>query len=261
LPRDGLIFTLTCLMILASQACSSTGATAIPPADFEILFIGNSHSSRNDLPETVALLLESALPEQSAYATAAPRWAFLAERIDDGVTQKSLDSRNWTHVVLQAQKYSSSGRYFYPVDAALEWIRRVRAQEATPVLFPEWPRRGNSEEGQRVFDLHRQIAAIEPACVAPIGQAWDMAADRYPKLRLYAGDGNHANRAGTLLTAYVFFELISGSQASLLPDIPGLNVDSTTQEQLRSVASTAMLIYPVPEWCRGAPKSNATKHN
>ncbi len=28
------------------------------------------------------------------------------------------------------------------------------------MMFPEWPRRGNTEEGQRVHELHLQIAAL-----------------------------------------------------------------------------------------------------
>jgi hypothetical protein len=216
----------------------------IPPVhaeqDYELLFIGNSHSSANDLPGLVSTLIEAGLPGKKARSKLAPGWGFLADRIDDDVTQQSLEKRNWTHVILQAQKYSSSGVYFYPTDAAEEWIRRVRAKGAEPILFPEWPRRGNHEEGFRVHQLHLSIAAKEPACVAPIGLAWEASIAAYPGLDLHAPDGNHSNPTGALLTAYVLYEVISGQSAMALPNISGVGVNHANQQILREVASTTV---------------------
>ena len=83
-------------------------------ADYQLLFLGNSHSAFNNLPGLVATLIETGLPGKSAISELAPGFKFLDERLNDGVTQELLESQNWTHVFLQAQKYSSSGLYFYP---------------------------------------------------------------------------------------------------------------------------------------------------
>jgi hypothetical protein len=177
------------------------------------------------------------MPGSQAASALAPGYRYLADRIDDGETQALLNSRPWTHVILQAQKYSSSGLYFYPTDAAEEWIRRVRARQAEPILFPEWPRRGNTEEGPRVHELHLSIAAREPACVAPIGLAWEESTARYPGLALHAPDGNHSNPTGALLTAFVLYEVITGLPASGLPYVPTIAIDAATQQNLREVAT------------------------
>jgi hypothetical protein len=156
------------------------------------------------------------------------------------VTQQSLESRAWTHIILQAQKYSTSGMYSYPTDAAEEWIRRVKAQGAEPILFPEWPREGNTEEGQRVHDLHLGIASREPACVAPVGLAWEETIRAFPELDLYAADGNHSNINGATLTSFVFYEVITGQPASGLPYIPGIGVSADTQQKLRDAATVVV---------------------
>jgi hypothetical protein len=208
-----------------------------PPEHFELLFLGNSHSAANDLPGMVTKLITAGVPGAQARSALAPGYRYLDERLTDGQTQPLLDSRAWTHVILQAQKYSSSGQYYYPTDAAEEWIRRTRAKQAEPVLFPEWPRRGNTEEGLRVHELHLSIAAREPACVAPIGLAWEQALARYPQLKLHASDGNHANPNGSLLTAFVLYQVIAGLPASALPFVPSVGVDASTQQNLREVAS------------------------
>lgn len=207
---------------------------------YEILFIGNSHSAANDLPGLVTTLIKTGVPEASAQYGLAPGFLFLADRIDDGVTQPLLQSRSWSHVILQAQKYSSSGQYFYPTHAAEEWIRRATSQNARPILFPEWPRRGNTEEGQRVHNLHLDIATRESACVAPVGLAWEASIAQYPGLNLHAADGNHANLNGALLTAFVFYQVITLQSAADLPYVPSINVSANTQQQLREAASAVV---------------------
>ncbi len=214
------------------------------PVQFQILLIGNSHSSKNDLPELIQTLIEQAQPGTTVHVHAVPRWGFLADRLDDKVTQKTLDAQTWTHVILQAQKYSSSGRYYYPTDAAEEWIRRVRQSGATPILFPEWARRGNNEEGQRIYELHMQIASRESACVAPVGFAWHLTQLTNPSIRLHARDGNHSNANGALLTAFVLYQAITGDSAADLPDIGSVKTDAGIQKLLRESASEAHSAKP-----------------
>ncbi len=47
----------------------------------------------------------------------APRFGFLADRVNDGVSEQKLESDQWTHVILQAEKYSSTRSNSYPTTA------------------------------------------------------------------------------------------------------------------------------------------------
>jgi hypothetical protein len=228
---SSLLRGLFIVLVLNLSACGLVGASSSvqglsekPIADYELLFIGNSHSSANKLPDLVAMLIEAGVQGKTANAERAPGWKFLAERLNDGVTQKTIEARAWSHVFLQAQKYSSTGMYSYPTDAAEEWIRRIKSTNAQAILFPEWPRRGNTEEGQRVYKLHLSIASREAACVAPVGPVWDATILKYPEITLHASDGNHSNTNGALLTAYVFYQVITGKNADELAYIPEINV-------------------------------------
>jgi hypothetical protein len=235
----GFFLPLVCGALLAVSNIANAA-----PDDYQVLLIGNSHSSKNDLPDLIEYLIEIGHPDAAVYVDVAPRWVFLAERIGDKVTQKTLESRQWTHVVLQAQKYSSSGKYYYPTSAAEEWIRRIKTLNARPILFPEWPREGNSEEGPRVHALHMSIAEREPACVAPMGLAWQTVIDENPDLRLHARDGNHSNKNGVLLTALVLYQTITGEAADELPDISKGRIDPEVQKVLRIAASNAHRTLP-----------------
>jgi len=231
------------VLCLLATSCTTASPSATG-ADYEILFIGNSHSSSNGLPELVAKLIETGLPGKTAYANDVPRWGFLAERLKDGLTQKTLQNNSWSHVILQGQKYSSSGRYYYPTDAAIEWIRRIKKKNSVPILFPEWARKGNHEEGQRIHKLHLQIAAVESVCVAPVGLAWELMRAVDPSLRMHAADGNHASLNGTLLTAFIFYEVITSQSAANLPYDPHIKVNADNQKKLREAASRTLEIHP-----------------
>ena len=221
-----------------------TQTILIPQNDIEILFIGNSHSANHDLPQLVATLLKSGMEDTTVYADLAPGYSFLVDRLGDNVTHEKIKSRNWSFVILQAQKYSSSGLYSYPTTAAEQWIRRSTAQNAVSIMFPEWPRRGNYEEGLRVHGIHLRIASREPACVAPVGLAWDHMIAIDPTIPLHAADGNHSNLNGALLTAYVFYQVISEQSAKALSYIPEIAVSETNQRIFREVAADIVAANP-----------------
>jgi hypothetical protein len=241
------------LVVMSISGCSSDGTTfssnatnnsysqisdlaAMPRADFEVLFIGNSHSSANKLPQLLATLIKTSAPDVDVNTGLAPSYRFLDERINDGVTLEVLHARQWTHVFLQAQKYSTTGRYYYPTDAAQEWVKNIKLLQATPIMFPEWPRYRNTQEGQRIYQLHLSIADQEAACVAPVGPVWDEFSRRHPNIKLHASDGNHSNLNGALLTAYVFFQIITSKPANVLGYIPQIAVSEPIQEKLKVVA-------------------------
>ena len=249
------------LLLMLLGACGGGGGTAATPgdpppasgvADITLLFMGNSHTSNHDVPGMVAAMVRAARPGRSVFATEAPGWMFLEERSRDAASLELLDRRRWSYVVLQAQKYSTSGAFFYPIDGAVVLAQRARAGGAVPVMFPEWPLRG-VDETQRIYDLHVSIAQVAPACVAPVGQAWDLALARFPAMVLYDPDGNHSASAGAFLAALVLASTISGAAPDTLPFIPGVNVEADDQARLRAAAADAVRATPPRQYCPADP--------
>ncbi|MCS4307165.1 hypothetical protein M2404_001492 [Rheinheimera pacifica] len=208
---------------------------------YQILLVGNSHVRSNNLSSVLSALLEQGTGK-TTITTIAPGGAYLDERLSDGVTLAALQSHNWSHVIWQAQKYSTTGQYSYSTAASEYWVGLTKQLAATPIMFPEHPRRGNAEEGMRVYLLHLGIAEREASCVAPVGPAWDNAIAMLPQTSFHS-DGNHASLAGTLLTALVFYEIISGESADELPYMPEIALAEQLQAQLRQVASATLQQY------------------
>jgi hypothetical protein len=230
------------------------GAASNPPppatTDISLLFMGNSHTVANNLPNMVADMVRAGKPGKTVAAVVAPGGMFLEERLHDAPTLALMRSQAWSHVIFQAQKYSTSGQFSYSTAEAKELIRISRAQRAVPVMFPEWPRK-DIDETQRIYDLHVSIAQAESACVAPIGQAWDLALARVPTLTLHATDGNHSVPAGAFLTALVLYATITGQSPLDLPPMPQYPVELSLQETLRGIAAETVQTIPPRMWCPG----------
>lgn len=223
--------------------------TGPPPAaaDVSVLMMGNSHTSLGQLPQQLADLLRAGSPGRMVHVEVAPGWMFLDQRSTDAPSLALLRSRRWTAVVLQAQKYSSSGQFVYSTAEAESLVVLARSAGALPVLFPEWARRG-IDETARIHALHTGIASRQPACVAAIGQAWDLALARHPGLALHDADGNHANEAGAQLAALMLYASLTGSSPRFLPPIAGA-VEAQVQQWLRAVAGDTLAGFPARQHC------------
>ena len=208
---------------------------------YKVLLMGNSHAS--GLYPVLADLLALGQPEKPIVVQLASSGGFLVDRVTDGVSHLDLEREPWTHVILQGQKYSTTGAFSYPTDAAEYWIRGSKQQGATPIMFPEHPREGNTWEGQTLWDLHKGIAVRENTCVAPVGLVWDEVRFRAPSLVLHQSDGNHASGAGLLLTALVFYPIITGQPVESLPELSSFGIDAATGQMMKAVVSALLYNY------------------
>lgn len=219
-------------------------------APLPVLMMGNSHTDLNALPLRLQALLQARLPGREVTVTVAPDWLFLDERLGHAPSMALLQGRRWGVVVLQAQRYSSSGQFSYSTLEAQALVRLARAQGALPVLFPEWPRRGVDETG-RIQALHQSIAQAEPACLAPVATAFDAALARQPGLVLHASDGNHSSPAGADLAARVLAATITGAPPPAPADPATLpaDVDAATRLGLQQAADEALRQWPARRLC------------
>lgn len=218
-------------------------ATRDPDGVLRLVFLGNSHTARHDVPGTVAALLRTALPGTRVQAVRAPTLLHLQHRATHAPTLDLLADGSWDVVVLQAQDYSTSGRHRYPTDGAAALVRRAREAGAVPVLFAEWPRRGIDETGRIVATY----AGIEGgACLPPVPEAFDAAADTV----LHAADGNHASPEGAYLAAAVLAQAVTGRPPDVARDVA---LPGTTQRALLRVADAASRRTPPDRACAVSP--------
>jgi hypothetical protein len=186
-----------------------------------VLFVGNSLTFRNDLPEMVHRLGGARTPIFAGSFTA-PGWQLRQFAGDHGL-DRLLREVHWDVVVLQEQSQVPSfpaddrAREFTPYVKQL--ADKIRADGAQPLLFVTWAHRTGDRRNvsrdtyaamqQRIVDGYADAARASASALAPVGVAWGNALTRRPQLALWSSDGTHPSRAGSYLAACVFYALLT----------------------------------------------------
>jgi len=192
--------------------------TSPPKASTRVLFIGNSLTFYNDLPEMFADLARSGGYEVEVDMSAQGGWT-LSDHAASTLTLDKID-QGWDFVVLQEQSVIPSlakerEEQMYP---AVRFLHdKISEKNATLILFMTWGHRygfpdagfENFDEMQaQIYSGYTDIAAELGIMVAPVGIAWQNGIKKDPQLNLWHMDGIHPSREGSYLSACVFYALI-----------------------------------------------------
>jgi len=207
-----------------------------------ILFVGNSYTSRNDLPRLVSELAAAAPQPREVHTQAiVAGGASLKRHWNAGKVQAALTATPWDYVVLQeqstlpfknAQRYHENVRLFHP---------EIARHGAKTVLYLTWPRQQTPERQDEITRAVEAIGAEVGALVVPVGPAWHRAMQGDPSLKLYVDDGSHPTAAGSYLAACVFLAALFDQQPSGWSLADKLKLDRGTAETLHVVASDVLV--------------------
>ena len=232
-----------CLAAIAALALALAGPVSAEDESGEglrLLFIGNSLTYTNDLPEMVGRLLERAgVAVGEIDSQARPDYG-LPDHWLSKTTMKAMASGDWDIVVLQQGPSASEGRP-YLLEYSELFAAEIRKAGARPALYMVWPSAARLRDFPAVIDSYRTAATQNDAQLYPVAVAWMAAWRQDPKLRLYGRDGFHPSRLGTYLAALVIFQQISGHDPRDLPAlIPGRRKDDPIPpEQARLLQKAA----------------------
>lgn len=226
--------------------------------NIDVLFIGNSYTSANGLPEMVAKIAASDSKNtiQITSTQFTRNAAKLKQLLEEGEAVKTLYSKtHWDFVILQEQ--SAWALYPYDVNraylAAREWHSLVKPRSSNIAFFSSWARQPKSHwysdpETAEIFkdaiymqkkldDGGRKLAFIMGAVIIPIGDYWVYINSKHPEIQLYATDGSHPSLLGTYATALVFYRYFTKinnvESVSYVPD----GIDPNQAKILRQLLS------------------------
>jgi hypothetical protein len=236
------------IAILLALACA-TGAAARGGTPVRVLFVGNSYTYFNNLPEMFAKL--AAAGQQSAETRMeAPGGWRLKDHWEKGEARKALADGKWDYVVLQDQSTLgvtlyvdgkarvSSDEVFRP--AADKWAAEIEKSGAKPVFYLTWAREASPEDQDALTYAYSSAAKTAGAIVSPVGLAWQRVRKQRPDIGLFADDGSHPSPAGTYLAACTFFAVVFDKDPTGLPaSVTGHPVDLETEKV--QVERTAVL--------------------
>ena len=219
---------------------------ATPQRPERVLFIGNSLTLANGLGAMVEALAHEAGDAPIETRTVAVGGFSLEDHWTQGDARRVLAAGGWTTVVLQ------QGPSTQPASEALlrEFVRRFAGEAArigarTAILMA-WPPRA----GPGTFDdsgrSYRRAAEDVGALLLPVGDAFRIALESEPHLKVLSSDGFHPSALGTYLAAIVIHRALSHRAAAFVPAeltpngaprFPAVHVSPGTVTLLRAAAA------------------------
>lgn len=209
------------LIILTVIILATTSAHA--QDTLKVLFLGNSHTYFNDLPQLFANLSESG-GHPVIFDSNTPGGHTLEQHSNNATSLNKIRLGIWDYVVLQENSQYPVINYLrynsmYP--AARELDSLITFFNGTTTIFMNW---GWRYGGQAEVDGHQspvfedyfhmqdsmtsactEIAIELSAVLAPAGEAWRTAVTWDPALVLWNPDNYHPALNGSYLTACVFY--------------------------------------------------------
>lgn len=209
---------LLCQINLTAHA-QEQAAQRVP---LRVLFVGNSYTYVNNLPQVVAALAKDKSISLIARNTAAGG-ATLKDHLNGKKklqTVKLIDEGDYVAVVLQDQSQRPMHFAENTIKDIGVFCERIRQSGATPYLFVTWARESAPQTQAALTKTYEQAARIHNAKLVPVGPAWELARKLNPAIRLYQKDGSHPSELGTYLAACVFFAVLTGESPQGLVNNP-----------------------------------------
>ena len=210
--------------------CFSVGLLGAAPA--RVLFVGNSYTYYNSLPQMVEELAQAAGQEMEFRAFTRGGATLLELELHPEL--RSLLNEKWDYVVLQehsTQGFSAWNGELNVNDPIyfLQGARLIaqRINKAKIILYSTWARK-NHPEFQPHLDYGYMLASHEiNATIAPVGRAWAAVREQPSAPELFVADGSHPTPAGSYLSACVLMRTIFSHPCTGLPTALRGNIVNT----------------------------------
>lgn len=201
--------------ILLVAACKPASLPEVEEP-INILFIGNSYTFVNEMPEIFAELAE--LGEHNVKVTTLAKAGYsLDDHVQDPQTRRLIRDENWDYVILQEKSSLPVLDIELMAQGVSQLIELAADQNSETILFMPWAyQSGFPEAGladyqamqSKVAETYLDLGQDFDISVAPVGIAWQKLLENEPELDLWNPDGSHPTWRGSFLAASTFYALL-----------------------------------------------------
>lgn len=240
------------------------------------LFIGNSYTQVNNLPQMIADVTAST-GDSLIFDSNTPGGYTFEGHSTNATSLAKIVSGNWDYVVLQEQSQRPSfpiGQVEAEVFAyaeVLDSIINATNLCGETVFYMTWGRKDGDASNcgswppvctysgmDSILNLrYRMMADSNNAIISPVSAVWKYIRQNFPLIELYQADGSHPSVAGTYAAACCFYATLFRKDPSLITF--NTTLSATDAEKIR--AATKLIVYDnMISWYIGEydPKANFT---
>jgi hypothetical protein len=195
-----------------------------PNRPSRFLFVGNSFTARNDLPDLIAQLA-SARGVKIDHALLSIGGASLRTHWNKGEARTAIERGKFDYVVLQEQSTLPIKNASRMRENVLLFDQAIRAAGAKTVLYMTWARKHKPDKQKVITEAYESIGREIGALVVPAGRVWWRFIADHDSPVLHDKDQSHPTLAGSYLAACVFLVTLFGESPLGIPtQLKGLGV-------------------------------------
>jgi hypothetical protein len=225
----------------------------------EVLFVGNSYTYVNDLPNLVKQIALS-FGDTLVHESSTPGGSSFNAHSTNTQTLNKINQQQWDYVVLQAQSQEPSLSPSYVntnvLPAAQVLIDAIESNSlcTEPLFFMTWGRKFGDASNcvayppvctylgmqERLRTRYLDMTFTNDARCSPVGMAWKKSIEIDSTLNLYSSDNSHPSIYGSYLAACTFYSSIFKKSAVGSTYWPNA-IDSASAYILQQIGSSTVL--------------------
>ncbi|MEO0471575.1 MAG: T9SS type A sorting domain-containing protein [Bacteroidota bacterium] len=235
-------------LILCLGLCLSC-STIHAQDTYRVLFIGNSYTAFNNLPQLVDDMAHS-VGDTLVHDRNTPGGFRLIDHAVNAITQNKIMAGNWDYVVMQGQSQEpiiQSGVFQSGANQLHTLIKQYNPC-AVPMSYMTWGRKNGDANNCGSFPLmctyelmdstlrerYLKMTNILNGEVSPVSAVWRYLRVNHPNIELYSADGSHPSASGSYAAACCFYAAIFKKDPSQISF--DFTLDANTAASIRSAA-------------------------
>lgn len=228
MPKPIIILLFACLVSVPVYAQKK----------INVLFLGNSLTYYNNLPELVKQIAACDSVDMSYRSISLPNYA-LVDHWNDGKAQQEIKSGKYNYVVVQQGPSSQLEGRTYLLEYGLKFDELCDQNNARMVVYMVWPAKARASDFSGVFNSYKLLADSAKAIFCPAGKGWLKVWENYPDFTLYSEDDFHPEYRGSLLAALMLYGSIMKKNNLAFADYYKLKGNTLVKEDYKILVRTA----------------------
>ena len=219
-------FLYTFLLLLLSQTI-----TVSAQSKKRVLFLGNSYTSVNNLPQIIA---DAALSVNDTliFDSNTPGGHTLLQHSANTISQSKIMAGGWHYVIMQGQSQEpiTAENNFYDGAENLNTLIKQYNPCSTPLFYMTWGRKNGDAincpiipvmctyEGMdtMIKNVYLSVSEYLRAEVSTVSVVWKYLRKNYPTINLYHADESHPSAEGSYAAACCFYAAIFKKDPTLI---------------------------------------------
>ena len=239
-----------------------------------VLFIGNSYTQVNNLPQMVANVASS-MGDTLYYEENTPGGCTFSQHCTNQ-SMALIQQGGWDAVVLQEQSQLPSFPQNQVENECFPYAQRLvdsiyaHGWCAEPMFYMTWGRQNGDQQNAQAFpplatyegmdnllyERYMQMAADNDASVCPVGRVWRRLRENHGTIELYQSDGSHPSVAGSYAAACAFYTMLFARNPEEVTFDAGLERD--VAQSIRGVVRS--VVYDsLSSWRRVPPTAQVVE--